>query len=145
VKRTKFLSILVLGTAGFGAHLGIAGEPTASEPMALDFGRSCVLIATEDELSRPGVIMPRLTPEHPIKATKYLADAGKRGQLLKMEMLLLVNEEGYVSQAKVLTSSGSASFDRTSLEATRDWLLAPGRINGETRCMWFTFHVTWRF
>lgn len=42
-------------------------------------------------------------------------------------------------------SSGSAPFDRTCLEATRDWLLAPGRINSETRCMWFKFYVTWRF
>jgi TonB family protein len=113
--------------------------------MIVEFGRSCGSIATEEEMSRPGVARPRLTPEHPIRTLKYPDEIGRKGEGRQMEMLLLVNEDGYVTQAKVFKSSGSTAFDRTTLEWTRDWRLAPGRINGEARCMWFTFFASSRF
>lgn len=59
-------------------------------------------------------------------------------------MLLLVNEEGYVAQAKVLKSSGSTALDRASLEASGDWRLEPGRVDGKATCMWMVFFFTWR-
>jgi TonB family protein len=59
-------------------------------------------------------------------------------------MVLLVNEDGYVSQAKVLKSTGLDVLDRAGFEATRDWRLAPGTVNGEVRCMWITFTTAWK-
>jgi TonB family protein len=144
MKHASVVALLALGNMWIGMRCVSAGEPTASGPMMLDFGRSCVSIATDDEVSRADATKPRLTPQHPPKLPAYPRKAGKRGQSYSVDMFLLVNEEGQVTQAKVLKSSGSPLFDQTSLEATRHWQLAPGTVNGKTRCMWFTFYLTAR-
>jgi TonB family protein len=154
MKRTNFIVASWSAMMFFGSAWVIAAEAQASdpavpqsstaEPMLLDFARPCASPPAEGELSGPGVVKPRLTPKHPPKKPRIPDEVAEElGGKAIIQMLLLVNEEGRVSQAKVLKSSGSAMVDRVGLEATREWQLAPGTINGEVGCMWFTFRLSW--
>jgi TonB family protein len=144
VRRSTFMVISIAASLVLSASLGTAAEPPAAEPMALDFGRACALTATEEELSAPGVTKPRLTPKHPPKPPPYPEEEKQRKEGALVLMLLLVNEEGYVTQAKVKKSSGSTALDRASLEGTREWRFEPGRVNGKATCMWMTFVSYWK-
>lgn len=140
--RSAFILVFVSAHVMLAVHPVIAAEPAPSEPMMLTFDRACAVPPAQEELSGPGVARPRMTPKYPPNNPKYPEDA-KPGDTGTVLMLLLVNEEGYVAQAKVRKSSGSTALDRASLEASRDWRLEPGRVNGEATCMWGTFSLTW--
>jgi protein TonB len=120
----------------------IGGEPEQGEPMVLSFDKACAVPPAEQEPSAPGVVKPRMSPKYPPKSPKYPADA-KPGEKGVVRMLLLVNEEGYVTQAKVQKSSGSIALDRASLESSRDFRLEPGKVDGKPTCMWMTFISGW--
>lgn len=123
-------------------RLGMADESLTTEAAALDFGRPCKSVSTEEEMAGQTVARPRLTPKYPPKQPDYPPDLLSPRETRTVVMQLLVNEKGRVSQAKVQTSSGSAAFDLVAMKATKDWRLEPGRINGEARCMWFRFVST---
>ena len=140
MRRSRFMALLMAAPALFAAPYGIAAEPATSEPVMLEFRRACAgAVATEEELPGPGVTKPRLTPKYPPKLLPYPKDAPKLKERAVVEMLLLVNEEGYVVQAKVAKSSGSSVLDRLSLEQSGLWRLEPGRVNGQATCMWLSF------
>jgi TonB family protein len=116
----------------------------AAELMELDFRRPCeAMPATAELLSGPGVTLPHMSPKWPPKIGPYPKEAKQRKESGVVEMLLLVNEEGYVTRAKVLKSSGSDSLDRFSLETTKDFRVEPGRVDGKATCMWMPFTSTW--
>jgi protein TonB len=143
MKRSTLLSIFVSASALFAASEGTAAEPVITEPMTLDFDRSCTSIATEEELSGPDVFKARLSPKYPPSPPKYPEEAKKRGEQGTVRLLLLVNEDGYVTQAKVLKSSGFLALDRAGLESSGEWRFLPGKVNGKATCMWITFSTGW--
>jgi TonB family protein len=115
----------------------------ANVPVARDHGRPCASIASDAEVSGSRVTRPRFTRERPGLSPGYPDAARKRGEHGTLEMLLLVNEQGDVSQVKVLKSTGSPDLDRAGLEITRSWKLAPGTIDGKARCIWQRHSLTW--
>jgi TonB family protein len=58
-------------------------------------------------------------------------------------MLLLVNEQGRVTRARLVQSTGYPELDQLGLESTRDWKLPPGTVAGKARCMWQQFTLNW--
>jgi TonB family protein len=57
---------------------------------------------------------------------------------------LLVNEEGRVERATVLSSLGPESFETASLDAVRQFLFRPPVRNGEPTSMWIKFRIKFR-
>jgi TonB family protein len=144
VTYSNLIAVFLVAPLLFAFRSGIAAEPAATEAEVLDFGRSCaVAAATEEILSGPGVTLPHLTPKWPPKAPPYPKEAKKRKESGAVQMLLLVNEEGYVTRARLVKSSGSKSLDRASLESSKDFRLEPGRLDGKVTCMWMPFTSTW--
>ena len=89
----------------------------AAEPLSLDLRKPCAVApATEELLSGPGVKLPHMSPKWPPKLPAYPKELKESGTV---EMRLLVNEEGNVTRAKVVKSSGSELLDRVSLESTK--------------------------
>lgn len=112
--------------------------------MARDFDRPCRLSpAEEQEPSGPGIVLPRFTAENPPRWPGYPKESRKRMEHGTVKMLLLVNEKGRVSRAKVTKSTGFPALDQVGLDATRDWKIAPGTVDGKVQCMWRTFELTW--
>lgn len=134
--RSMFMALLIAAPATFAA------EPNTSETVTVDFGRACGALPTDEELAGPDVKGPKMSPKYP-PTISYPKEAKKRGEAGVVEMLMLVNEEGYVTQAKLWKSSGHSALDRGSLEVTKEFRLEPGRINGTARCMWMSFTAYW--
>ena len=126
-----------------GVCSAVADEPAGSEPMTVTFDRSCAAPLTQEEPSGPGVVKPRMSPKYPPRNPKLPEDA-KPGEKGVVKMWLLVNEEGYVTKAQLLKSSGSAALDRGALVTTGDWRLEPGRVDGKATCLWMTFTFSWQ-
>jgi len=57
---------------------------------------------------------------------------------------ILVNEEGYVEDAWVLTAAGPKNFEYSSLAAVRQFRFKPPIADGEPVQMWIRFHVFFR-
>jgi len=57
---------------------------------------------------------------------------------------ILVNEEGLVEDAWVLTAVGPKTFERSSLIAVRQFRFRPPIVDGEPSPMWIRFHIFFR-
>ena len=131
---------LVAVTACLAAHTALAAESAT----ARDFGRPCKQPPAEHrEPPAPGTVLPRFTPENPPRWPGYPKESRKRGEHGTVHMLLLVNEEGRVSRVMVLKSTGYPALDQVGLDATRDWKIAPGTVDGKVQCMWRRFELSW--
>lgn len=139
--RSVFIRVLAFAFALLAVNCAIAAEPASTESMTLTFDRPCTLPA--QQAPGPGVVNPRMSPKYPPQSPKRPEDAKPEERGL-VEMLLLVNEEGYVAQAKLLKSSGSPALDRASLRASSEWRLEPGKVDGKSTCMWMVFFFTWQ-
>lgn len=111
----------------------------ASEPLSMDFGRSCGSMPSHEELAVARVSLPRFTPKHPPGQPEYPAESRRRGEQGTVEMRMLVNESGDVARAQITRSSTYEALDKSVLHAARGWKIAPGSVNGKVRCMWQTF------
>jgi TonB family protein len=144
MKRLRLLVPLLAMTAWLVPPFALAAESARSESFARDFGRPCKTPpAQETEPSGPGIVLPRFTPANPPRWPGYPKEARKRGQQGTVKMLLLVNEEGRVSRARVVRSTGYPALDQVGLDATRDWKIAPGSVDGKVQCIWREFELSW--
>lgn len=111
----------------------------------LDFGVPCE--DPHDELLGPAMLhanksSPKSNPATPLTQPPYPALSRRMGEEGTAILKLLVNENGVVSQAHIVDSTGSPRLDNAALEETRNWRLTPGKVDGEPRCMWNKFAVT---
>ncbi|MBX7199186.1 MAG: energy transducer TonB [Rhodospirillaceae bacterium] len=75
----------------------------------------------------------------------YPAMSRRLGEEGTVVLLLTVNEEGRVTEAKVQTSSGFERLDEAAAkEAGRTWRFLPGTINGKPASMQMPIRVTFK-
>jgi TonB family protein len=92
---------------------------------------------TEVPYSEEYVILHTVQPEYP---PAELMD-GIEGDVW---VEILVNEDGQVEDAWVLTAIGPKSFEHSSLLAVRQFRFKPPIANGKPMPMWIRFHVFFR-
>jgi protein TonB len=93
------------------------------------------------------VVLPRQNPRRPITSADemYPTMSRRLGEEGAVVLLLTVNEEGRVVDAKVQTSSGFERLDEAAVkEAVRSWRLLPGTINGKPSAMTYPFKVVFK-
>jgi TonB family protein len=83
------------------------------------------------------VILNMVQPEYPIRE---LLD-GIEGDVT---VELLVNENGRVEKAWVLSAIGPRSFEKSSLQAVEKFVFQPPMENGLPISMWIRFHIKFR-
>lgn len=83
------------------------------------------------------VILNMVQPEYPVRE---LLD-GVEGDVT---VELLVNENGKVEKAWVLSAIGPRSFETSSLHAVEKFIFQPPMENGLPTSMWIRFHIKFR-
>lgn len=90
-------------------------------------------------------IPPRSNPRRPVTQPEYPPTSKRLGEAGTVIMLLTVNEEGKVTDAKIDTSSGFERLDEAALkEALRTWKLLPGTVGGKPVAMQYKFKVVFK-
>jgi len=74
----------------------------------------------------------------------YPADALRAGLEGHVTVELLVDEQGRVADAKVISALGPKSFQDASLEAVRQFLFQPPTDHGVPSTMWIKFRIKFR-
>jgi TonB family protein len=144
MKSLGLVVTLVALSACLAAQSAPAVESATSASTSRDFKRPCKLPpAEEKEASGPGIILPRFTPANPPRWPGYPKGSRERGEYGTLHMLVLVNEKGRASQVKLVKSTGYPALDQVGLDATRDWKIAPGTVDGKVQCMWRVFEFSW--
>lgn len=93
------------------------------------------------------IVAPRQNPRRPNTGAEemYPAMSRRLGEEGTVVLLLTVNEEGKVTEAKVQTSSGFERLDEAAAkEAARTWRFLPGTINGKPASMQMPIKVTFK-
>ena len=91
------------------------------------------------------VVPPRSNPRRPVTQPEYPPTSKRLGEAGTVIMLLTVNEEGKVTEAKIDTSSGFERLDEAALkEALRTWRLLPGTQGGKPVTMQYKFKVVFK-
>lgn len=93
------------------------------------------------------IVAPRQNPRRPNTGAEemYPAMSRRLGEEGTVVLLLTVNEEGKVTEAKVQTSSGFERLDEAAAkEAGRTWRFLPGTINGKPSAMQMPIKVTFK-
>lgn len=93
------------------------------------------------------VVAPRQNPRRPNTGAEdmYPAMSRRLGEEGTVVLLLTVNEEGRVTEAKVQTTSGFDRLDEAATkEAARSWRFLPGTINGKPSAMQMPIRVTFK-
>lgn len=93
------------------------------------------------------VVAPRQNPRRPNTGAEdmYPAMSRRLGEEGTVVLLLTVNEEGRVTEAKVQTTSGFDRLDEAATkEAARSWRFLPGTINGKASAMQMPIRVTFK-
>jgi TonB family protein len=83
------------------------------------------------------IILKMVKPEYPI----YELENGIEGSVT---VELFVNEGGLVESATVLSSIGPESFEKSSLEAVRQFVFQPPTKDGQPTSMWIKFLIKFR-
>jgi protein TonB len=95
--------------------------------------------------SKDVIVPPRSNPRRPVTQPEYPPTSKRLGEQGTVVMLLTVNEEGKVIEAKIDKSSGFERLDEAALnEAKRAWRLLPGTVNGKPTSMQYRFAVTFK-
>lgn len=83
------------------------------------------------------ILLKMVQPEYPI----YELTNGTEGSVT-VEMF--VNEDGRVEMASVLSSIGPKSFEKSSVEAVKQFVFQPPRKGDEPTSMWIKFLIKFR-
>jgi protein TonB len=78
-------------------------------------------VISMDKLTKKPTIIKQALPEYPEAARK----AGIEGRAVVQITIL---EDGSVSDAKILQSSGNEALDKSALTATKDFKFSPGMV-----------------
>lgn len=92
-------------------------------------------------------VPPKQNPRSPITQPEYPTLSRRLGEEGAVILLLAVNEEGRVIEAKVDTTSGFERLDETAVKEAlrpRNWKFIPGTVNGKPASMSFKFRVVFK-
>jgi len=85
------------------------------------FGTSIKTLSEEDAYEAPRLVQ-NVTPSYPDEAIK-------RGVSGRVSVGVIIDKEGLVSTAKIISSSDPV-FEMAALEAVRQWRFTPAKKNG---------------
>lgn len=93
-----------------------------------------------------GMVPPHSDPLYPVTQPRYPrpteGGAWHEGTVV---LLLTVSARGFVTDAKVSTSSGHGDLDEAAIaEAKRAWRFKPGTVNGRPMRMQYKFRVVFK-
>jgi TonB family protein len=115
-----------------------AVEPKKRERPEMDFAEvRHYPVHTDVPYSEDYIILHMVQPEYPPRELL----AGVEGDVT---VEILVNEQGYVENAWVLSAMGPKAFQTSSLEAVRQFRFKPPIEDGEPIQMWIRFQVRFR-
>ena len=101
--------------------------------------------APKAEAAPAATVPPRSNPRRPVTQPEYPPTSKRLGEAGTVVMLLTVNEEGKVTDAKIDQSSGFERLDEAAVkEALRAWKLLPGTVGGKPVTMQYRFRVTFK-
>jgi len=87
----------------------------------------------------------RMDPRHPLTRPLYPAEAIKGEIEGAVVVEVLVQPDGRIGDARIVTSSGYDFFDRATLdEARRKWRMLPATRNGEPFAQWYRTRVVFK-
>jgi periplasmic protein TonB len=92
-------------------------------------------------------VAPRQNPRRPIAQPEYPTMSKRLGEEGSVVLLLTLDEEGSVTDAKVDTSSGFERLDEAAVKEAkkaRNWKFFPGTVNGKPAPMSFKFRVVFK-
>lgn len=90
-------------------------------------------------------IPPRSNPRRPVSQPAYPPASKRLGEAGTVVMLLTVDEDGKVLDAKLDKSSGFVRLDEAAMkEALQTWRLLPGTVDGKPIKMQYKFAVTFK-
>lgn len=93
----------------------------------------------------PVVTAPRSDPKRPNSQPEYPPTSRRLGEAGSVMLLLYVQENGRVGDAKVDKSSGFPRLDEAAVrEAKRNWRFIPGNEGGKPVAAWTRVVVTFR-
>lgn len=116
----------------------------ADAPNAVQFDAQCNRPAPEPLPANSKSAPPRVDPRNPNPFPEYPFASKRMGEEGAALINMYVTEEGEVSRAQLAKSSGSPRLDQAALEGTRAWRYLPGRVDGQTVCMWVTTSVNFK-
>lgn len=93
------------------------------------------------------VIAPTLSRPKLLKASKpdYPSAAARLGEEGATSLKLLINTEGRVADAQLVTSSGSSRLDEAAIKhAKRNWAFSPCTNEGKPVACWHQTKLVWR-
>ena len=120
--------------------ISIAEPPSDTTISAKNTNQAAAPVARKDI-----IVGPKSNPRRPVTQPEYPPTSKRLGEAGTVVMLLTVNEEGKVTEAKVDKSSGFERLDEAALkEALSRWRLLPGTVNGKPAAMQYKFAVTFK-
>jgi len=122
-------------------------EPVTDNSSAIANTTNQKPVAPPPPVAKDVIVPPRQNPRRPNTGAEeiYPAMSRRLGEEGTTVLLLTVNEEGRVTEAKVQTSSGFDRLDEAaSKEAVRTWRFLPGTINGKPAVMQMPLRVTFK-
>ena len=96
-----------------------AGQSDESTQHCIAIGRMRPWTDTQDQLP-----LYRSEPKYP----RNLGRSGKDGMV---QLSFIVDESGFVTQPKIITSVGGSGFEKASLRAIKQWRYAPKFVDGK--------------
>lgn len=93
------------------------------------------------------VVPPRQNARSPIGTPEYPTMSRRLGEEGAVILLLTLDEDGRVTDAKVDTSSGYERLDEAAVKEAkrpRNWRFVPGTVNGKPAPMSFKFRVVFK-
>jgi len=93
------------------------------------------------------VVAPRQNNRNPISQPEYPTMSKRLGEEGSVILLLTLDEDGRVTDAKVDTSSGFERLDEAAVKEAkkpRNWKFTAGSINGKPAAMSFKFRVVFK-
>jgi TonB family protein len=94
-----------------------------------------------------GIVSPHSDPHHPITQPEFPPDALALiplGHTRTVILLLTVDWNGRVTDAKIDTSSGLPSVDASALREALKWRLIPGTVDGVPMAMQYKLAITFK-
>lgn len=131
---------------------GFAAEQTKSKEMPLsslsrlsaDFSRPCANpVGADTGITPTGktVVAPKKDPSFPLTQPEYPLASRQVNEAGTVMLNIYVTEQGLISRARVVRSSGWQRLDEAAVQHARNWRLIPGSMDNKAVCMWVTVPV----
>jgi len=93
----------------------------------------------------PQIFGPRLDPRRPLTQPRYPDEMIRNGVEGAVDVEILVQTDGRIGDARIVKSSGYASFDQATLEeARRKWRMLPATRDGQLVADWYRLRVKFK-